>query len=217
MITLWGYFRSSAAYRLRIALNLKGIPYEQKSVHLAKGEHLAETFRALNPQALVPVAEITDATGLHLLIQSMAILEYLEEIYPSPALLPADPILRAKARAAADVVACDVHPLNNLRVLKYLRGPLALGEDAVNAWYRHWVVEGFNAIEALIEAKPDRAGFCFANAPSLADICLMPQIYNAHRFKVDLTPYPKIRAVEAGCGALKAFADAHPSAQPDAE
>jgi len=210
MLTLWGYYRSSAAYRLRIALNHKAIPYTQKYVHLAKGEQGADAFRSMNPQGLLPVLELEDGTRL---TQSMAILEYLDEVHPTPALLPADPVKRAKIRAVADIIACDIHPIDNLRVLKYLRGPLQQDDAAVNAWYVHWVKLGFDAIEELIEGK----GYCFGGAVSLADVCLLPQIYNAHRFKLSLQSYPKIRSVEETCGAATAFAEAHPSAQDDAE
>lgn len=210
MLTLWGYFRSSAAYRLRIAMNYKGIPYQQKYVHLAKGEQGAPEFMAVNPQGLLPVLELED--GQHL-TQSMAILEYLEEINPEPAILPKDAVARTKVRAVADIIACDIHPIDNLRVLKYLRGPLAQGDEAVNTWYRHWVKLGFDAIEDLIEG----GGYCFGGGVSLADICLLPQLYNAHRFKLSLDSYPKIKSVEDVCGSLKPFADAHPGVQQDAE
>ena len=210
MLTLWGYFRSSAAYRLRIAMNYKGIPYQQNYVHLAKGEQAAPEFIAVNPQGLLPVLELED--GQHL-TQSMAILEYIEETYSEPAILPVDAIARTKVRAVADIIACDIHPIDNLRVLKYLRGPLGQEDEAVNTWYRHWVKLGFDAIEELIDGK----GYCFGNQVSLADICLLPQLYNAHRFKLSLDSYPKIRSVEDVCGALKPFADAHPDVQKDAE
>lgn len=213
MVNLWGYWRSSAAYRVRIALNLKNIAYQDKFIHLAKGEQFQADFEKVNPQHLLPVLELEQSDGPHLLRQSMAILEYLEETRPEPPLLPADPLKRAEVRASANMVACDIHPLNNLRILKYLRAELGHDDDAVNTWYRHWVVLGFDALEALIED----GGYCHGGAPSLADVCLMPQIFNARRFNVDVTSYPKIAAVEKTCGALEAFAKAHPSNQPDAE
>ena len=213
MIKFWGYFRSTAAYRVRIGLNLKGLEHECDYVHLAKGEHFGDAFKALNPQQLVPVLEVDEGGTRHALIQSMAILEYLDETHPTPPFLPEGAVLRARVRGVADIVACDIHPVNNLRVLKYLRGPLGQDEAAVNAWIAHWIAAGFEAIEALIEGER----FCFGDQPTLADICLVPQIFNARRFEVDLTPYPKIRAVEERCGEMAAFADAHPAKQPDAE
>lgn len=213
MLKLWGYFRSTAAYRVRIGLNLKGLAHEREYVHLAKGEHLSGSFRALNPQQLIPVLQVEEAGQRHALIQSMAILEYLDETHPAPPFLPKGALARAQVRGVADIVACDIHPVNNLRVLKYLRRTLGQDEEAVNAWVRHWIAAGFDAVEALIEG----GGPCFGGQPTLADICLVPQIFNAHRFKLDLAPYPKIRAVEEHCAELAAFADAHPSKQPDAE
>ncbi len=210
MPTLWGYFRSSAAYRIRIALNLKGIDYQDRFVHLAKGEQASDEFTAVNPQMLVPVFETGDGDSL---IQSMAILEYLEETYPEPALLPGDAANRARIRAVADIIACDIHPVDNLRILKYLKGPLGQAQDDVNTWYVHWVKLGFDAIEPAIEG----GGFCFGEEATLADVCLIPQLFNAHRFNVPMDAYPKIRAVEAHCQNIAAFADAHPSRQADAE
>lgn len=213
MIKLWGYFRSTAAYRVRIGLNLKGLEHEHGYVHLGKGEHLSDTFRALNPQQLLPVLEVNEAGARHALIQSMAILEYLDETHPEPPFLPAGALARAQVRGLADIVACDVHPVNNLRVLKYLRGDLAQDEAAVNAWIAHWIAAGFEAIEALIPG----GDFCHGDHATLADICLVPQIFNARRFKVDLAPYPKICKVEAHCAGIAAFAEAQPAEQPDAE
>ena len=213
MIKLWGYFRSTAAYRVRIGLNLKGLKHERDYIHLAKGEHLGDAFKALNPQRLLPVLEVEEAGKRHALIQSMAILEYLDETHPAPPFLPEGALARAQARGAAHIVACDIHPVNNLRVLKYLRGTLGQDEAAVNAWIAHWIAAGFDAIEALIEGRR----FCFGDRPTLADICLVPQLFNARRFKVDLAPYPKICTVEESCAGLAAFADAHPAKQPDAE
>lgn len=210
---LHGYFRSSAAYRVRIALNLKGLPYEPVAVNLLKGEHRCEAYRQLNPAGLVPLLETDD--GLRL-TQSLAICEYLEERYPEPHLLPADAAGRARVRALAALVASEIHPLNNLRVLKYLTGSLGVDEEAKNAWYRHWVSEGFTALEAMLSERAGTGEFCHGNQPTLADVCLVPQIFNAERFQVDLTPYPTIRRIGAICNSLPAFARAHPAQQPDA-
>ncbi|WP_445376610.1 maleylacetoacetate isomerase [Niveispirillum fermenti] len=204
------YFRSSAAYRVRIALALKGIAWDAVPVHLLKdgGQQKAPAYRALNPIGLVP----TLVDGDTVIPQSLAILEYLEETHPTPALLPAGPVARARARAMALTVACDIHPLNNLRVLSYLRGPLDQGEEAVNAWIAHWIAEGFQALEQMAEG-PD---FCLGGAPGLADLCLVPQMFNARRFNIDLAPYPTLVAIDAHCQTLEAFQVAAPAQQPDA-
>lgn len=209
---LFDYFRSSAAYRVRIALNLKGLEAEQVSVHLVRGggEHKQAAYLVVNPQGLLPALETDDGT---VLAQSLAILEYLEEAYPDPPLLPSSAIARAQVRALCQMVACEIHPLNNLRTMQYLKNELGHDQETVNTWYAHWVRSGFQAIEQMIGSN----GYCFGGQVSLADTCLVPQIFNAHRFKVDLTPYPKVRKVEAVCGALDAFAKAHPAKQPDAE
>jgi len=209
---LYDYFRSSAAYRTRIALNLKGLAYEQVPVHLARdgGEHKRSEYRAINPQARVPALELDGGT---VLIQSPAILEYLEETHPEPALLPGDPARRAKIRAVAAIIGCDIHPLNNVSVLNYLRGPLGQPEDAVNAWYASWIAQGFEAIEALAEGGP----FILGDTPSMADVYLVPQIYNARRFKVPLDAYRAIRRADTAAAGLEAFANAAPDRQPDAE
>ena len=208
---LYTYWRSSAAYRVRIALNLKGLTAQHIPVHLARdgGEHTKGEYRAINPQGLVPALVTGDG---RLLTQSLAIIEYLEEIKPEPPLLPAGAIGRAKVRAMAQVIACEIHPLNNLRVLKYLKGPLSHDQDEVDSWYRHWVTTSFDALEAMIGSD----GFCHGGAVSLADVCLIPQIYNARRFNVDLTGCKNILKVEETCNALKAFGDARPENQPDA-
>jgi len=213
-VKLYGYFRSSAAYRVRIALNLKGLPYDAVPVHLARegGEQHRAEFRVLNPQGLVPVLE----DGGRVLTQSLAILEYLEESHPEPPLLPADAVGRARVRALALQVACEIHPLNNLRVLQYLKQELKLDDGARERWYRHWVAIGFAAFEASLAAG-GTGRFCHGDAPGLADACLIPQLFNARRFACDLTAYPRMLAIEAACAALPAFAAAHPARQPDAE
>lgn len=209
---LYSYFRSSAAYRARIALNLKDIAYETISVHLTKdgGHNLRPEFRAINPQMRVPVLV---TPGGDRLIQSLAIIEYLDETYPNPPLLPKDPIARAKVRALAELIACDIHPLNNVGPLRYLKNTLHQEQSAIDAWYHHWVMAGFEPLEALMEAGPYTCG----NEVTLADICLVPQVYNARRLKVPLDKFPKILAAEAACLALPAFDRARPENQPDAE
>jgi len=210
---LYTYFRSSAAYRVRIALNLKDIEAEQVPIHLTKdgGQQRMPTYLAKNPQALVPALELDDGT---VLTQSMAIIEYLDQMHPEPRLIPADPVMAAKVRAVALAIGCDTHPLNNLRVLNYLKGPFGRNQADVDAWYRHWVLEGgLQAVERLIPGAP----FCFGAAPTLADVMLIPQVANARRFDVPLDHLPKILAADAACAALDAFARAHPSRQPDAQ
>ena len=209
---LYSYFRSSAAYRVRIALNLKGIAYETVSVHLVKegGHNKRPEFRAINPQMRVPV--LVAPGGEHLL-QSLAIIEYLDETQPEPPLLPKDPIGRAKARALADLIACDIHPLNNTSPLRYLKHVMGQEQSAIDAWYHQWVIAGFEALEALIGPGPYACG----KAVTIADICLVPQVANARRLKVPLEKFPKIVAVDAACGALPAFDRARPENQPDTE
>lgn len=210
------YFRSSASYRVRIALHWKGLPYESVPVHLLRGggeQHLP-AFAALNPNALVPVYE--DGHGA-VLRQSLAIVEYLDEVHPRPALLPADALGRARVRALALDVACEIHPVNNLRVLSYLSGTLGQPEDAKLAWIRHWVQTGFDALEATLRDAPTRGHFCWGDTPTLADLCLVPQVFNARRFGVPVDErYPTIAAIDAACAALPAFQAAAPQAQPDA-
>lgn len=212
-IVLYSYFRSSASYRVRIALNLKKLAYEYRAVHLRRGEQAQPAFRAVNPQGLVPTMVVD---GL-VLTQSMAILDYVEERWPEPALLPADPPGRARVQALAHLVACDVHPLNNLRVLRYLEAELGLGQEARQAWIHRWLREGFDALEALLTPEAGTGRFCHGRAPTLADICLVPQVFNAERFGFDMAPYPRVRAIVAACRALPAFAAADPARQPDAE
>ena len=209
---LHDFWRSSAAYRLRIALAIKGLSPERRFVHLRKGEQRDPAYLALNPQGLVPMLTVGDRR----MTQSLAIIEYLDEKYPQPPLLPSGPEDRAWVRAIALSIACDIHPLNNTRVLAYLKDPLKLDQATSDAWYHHWVVEGFRALETQLQERA--AGrFCLGDTPTLADVCLVPQVANANRFKVDLAPYPRIRAIDAACHALPAFAAAHPARQPDAE
>lgn len=207
------YYRSSASYRVRIALNLKGLEARHVPVHLLKdgGEQFQPAFREVNPQALVPV--LTEP-GVRL-SQSLAILEYLEEKYPGVPLLPADAVERARVRQIALAIACDIHPINNLRVLKYLTGPLGLSEEAKAEWVRHWVALGFDAIEKELQGAGWRDGFCVGDTPTLADCCLIPQIFNATRFGVEMSKYPILAAIDEKCQALPAFQLAHPSVQPD--
>ncbi len=215
MLKLYTYFRSSAAYRVRIGLNLKGLQYEAIPVHLVRsgGEQLLEPYRKVNPAGLVPSLQ----DGSHTLTQSLAILEYLDEAYPATPLLPAAPLERARVRALAQTIACDIHPINNLRVLKYLKDELKIDEEAKTKWYRHWIELGLGALEQMLAQDPATGDFCHGNTPTIADCCLVPQIYNAQRFKIDMSPYPTVMAINDRCNALPAFAAAHPSQQPDAE
>jgi maleylpyruvate isomerase len=211
-VKLYGYFRSSAAYRVRIALNLKKLPYQQASVHLTRngGWQWSDEFRAVNPQKRVPALALS--TG-DVLLQSLAIIEYLDEVHPEPPLLPADAIDRAHVRAVSQIVACDIHPLNNLVALNYLKGKLGHDQAAADEWYRHWVLQGFEAIEALLKPGP----YAFGAQVTIADLCLVPQVFNASRFKVPVENFPKIAAVDAACLKLPAFDKARPENQPDAE
>jgi maleylacetoacetate isomerase len=212
-LTLHGYFRSSAAWRVRIALALKGIPHAQAFRHLRKGEQSAPDFVAMNPQGLVPALAVA---GEGVLTQSLAIVEWLDETRPGPKLLPADAWGRARVRALAQIVACDIHPIQNLRVLQYLKRELGQGQPAIDAWARHWIGLGLAAVEARL-TEPATGRFCHGDTPGLADLCLVPQLGNARRFASDLAPYPRVLAVEAACLALPAFRAAAPEAQPDAE
>lgn len=209
---LYGFFRSGTSHRLRIALNLKGLSYEQVSVSLAKNQHQQSDFKALNPQGLVPVLE----TEQGLLTQSPAIIEWLEEVYPDVALLPKDPFEKARVRALAAIVGCDIHPINNKRVLEYLRNNLAQDESQVLAWCGEWISKGFEALEALLQQDQTRQNFCYGNSATLADVYLIPQVYSAKRFKVDLTPYPTIVSIYEHCMQLDAFQKADPAQQADA-
>ncbi|HYW15404.1 MAG TPA: maleylacetoacetate isomerase [Allosphingosinicella sp.] len=201
---LFDYFRSSASYRVRIALNLKRIAYESVPVDLVEGGQKGAGYRALNPQGLVPALEIDG----HVLVQTLAIIDYLEATRPEPPLVPADPADAAHVRALALIVACDIHPLNNLRVLKYLSGPLGQPQEARDSWYRQWIGEGFAALEAMAGRRAGR--YLFGDSPTLADICLVPQMFNARRFEVPLDDYPTLVRVDAEANRLEAFAAAHP-------
>lgn len=209
---LYNFFRSGTSHRLRIVLNLKGLAYDYVAVDLRTEEHLGAAFRALNPQGLVPAL----VEGERVLIQSPAIIEWLEERYPTPALLPSDPDDRARVRALAAIIGCDIHPLNNRRILEYLRQVLGCDETAVQAWCANWIASGFTALETLLAADRRRGAFCFGEAPTLADAYLVPQVESARRFKIDLAPYPNIAAIDHACAELDAFRRAAPALQPDA-
>jgi maleylpyruvate isomerase len=215
MMRLYSFFRSSAAYRVRIALELKGLAYEIVPIHLLRegGEQLRPDYLARNPQGLVPALEVDG----RVLTQSLAIIEYLEETVPNPALLPDDPFARAKVRAIALAIACEIHPLNNLKVRTYLRDELKAPEPARTAWYRHWVETGLRAIETMVAGPGPAPRFCLGGAPTVADVCLVPQVANARRFGCDLSLCPTLVAIDAACRALPAFARAAPENQPDAE
>jgi len=212
-VKLYTYFRSSAAFRVRIALNLKGLAYEAVFVHLAKGEHRQPQYAAVNPQALLPTLELDDGTRL---TQSLAIIEWLEEKHPTPPLLPKEAMARARARSLAYLVACEIHPLNNLRVLQHLKRALGQSQEQIDNWYRHWIADGLAKLEAEL-ARPGTGRFCHGDAPTMADCCLVPQIFNAKRYHSDLAPYPTTMRVFENCMKLDAFDRAQPSQQPDAE
>ena len=212
---LYTFFRSSASYRVRIALNLKGLQYEQAPIHLRRGggEQLSAAYKAINPQALLPALE----DGGKILTQSLAIIEYLEERYPQPPLLPRDPADKALVRSMALIIACEVHPIQNLRVLQYVKREYNQSDEQVNRWAQHWINLGLAALEQMIVAQPRRGKFCCGGTPTLADICLVPQLGNARRYGCALSQYPAIMEIEKNCMALPAFTDAAPEKQPDAE
>lgn len=210
---LHGYYRSSASFRVRIALNLKGIAYEDAFHHLRKDEQRAPDYLKLHPQGFVPALE----DGDELLLQSMAIIEYLDETHPFPPLLPGHPGDRARVRAIAQMISCDIHPVDNLRILRYLRNELGQDEAAVQRWYNHWIAEGFKALEIFLGESEQTGRFCHGDEPTLADLCLVPQVVNSQNFKLDLDPYPTIRRIYAACLELAAFERAMPKNQADAE
>jgi maleylpyruvate isomerase len=216
---LYSYFRSSASYRVRIALNLKGLDVEQVGVHLVKdgGQQLQAAYREINADALVP-ALVDDALAgpNHALTQSLAIIEYLEEAYPQVPLLPKKPAERAYVRSLALSIACDIHPINNLRVLRYLTDTLEVDDEQKNAWIRHWVEQGLTALETTIDRSGTAGAFCFGDTPTIADCCLVPQLYNARRFKCDIARLPTLLRIDANCRDREAFHDAAPENQPDA-
>lgn len=213
-LTLYGYWRSSAAYRVRIALNLKGLDYHSRPLHLLRdgGEQHGADYRAINPQQLIPCL----IDGEQAITQSLAIIEYLDETRPEPPLLPADSRGRARVRELAMAVACDVHPLGNLRVLQYLQARFGADEAERAVWSRHWISTGFDALEAMLAGHPETGRFCHGDTPTMADACLVPQFYNALRWKLPLEPYPTLRRIHEACSALEAFQRAAPEAQPDA-
>jgi maleylacetoacetate isomerase len=215
MLKLYGYWRSSAAYRVRIALGLKGLTWESVPVHLVRdgGEQRKPSYRHINPQGRVPALEHDG----RVLTQSLAIIEYLDETWPAPALLPSTAAARARVRALAQLIACDIHPLNNLRVLQYVGKEFGQSEDARNDWYRHWIADGFDALEALLAASPETGRYCHGDAPGLADALLVPQVYNARRYQCDLAAYPTITRIDQACSELPAFERARPERQLDAE
>ena len=209
---LYGFSRSSAAFRVRIALNLKGIAWEHVNISLPDGDQFDDGYRKLNPQGRVP----TLIDGDQILYQSMAILEYLEETQPKPAFLPSDPHGRARVRGLADIIACDIHPLNNLAILKFLGGEMGVDKDAVDVtWYQHWIYEGFNALEAHLANDSDTGTFAHGETPGLVDICIVPQVFNAERYECDLSDYPRLISIFAECMKLDAFDSAQPSKQPN--
>ncbi|WP_151703666.1 maleylacetoacetate isomerase [Nitrincola alkalilacustris] len=213
MMKLYDYCRSSAAYRVRIALNMKGLEYEQIPVSLLEAEHRSAEHLSRNPQGLVPSLEDKGA----IINQSLAIVEYLEERYPDTfRLLPAEPLARARVRSLSQLIACDIHPVNNLRILKYLVSEFGITEEQKTAWYQHWIHAGFQALEQHLTSSDETGVYCQGDSPTLADICLVPQVFNANRFKCDLSDFPTIRRIHAACEELEAFSKAHPDLQPGA-
>jgi maleylacetoacetate isomerase len=210
---LYSYFRSSAAFRVRIALNLKNLDFETAAIHLRRNDQSKSDYRGINPQGLVPALE----DGGQTLIQSLAIIAYLDEVHPEPPLLPRDPADRARVRALADIVACDIHPINNLRVLRYLTRELGHDEASIAKWYNHWIAAGFEAMEPLLAKDPRTGSFCHGDSPGLADITLVPQVVNAERYQLDLALYPTLKRIYENCMRLEPFVAAHPVNQPDHE
>jgi maleylacetoacetate isomerase len=213
-VKLYTFFRGSSPFRVRIALNLKGLAYDSASVHLAKGEQRKPPYSAINPQSLVPALVLDDG---QVLTQSLSIIEYLDETHPQPPLLPKDALGRARVRMLALIVACEIHPLNNARTLAHLRKVMSQTEDQVNAWYRHWVADGLAKVEASLNHFPGTGRFCHGDSPTLADCCLVPQVFNAKRFECDTKPYPTVMRIFDECMKLEAFDRAQPAKQPDAE
>jgi maleylacetoacetate isomerase len=209
---LYTFFRSSASFRVRIALNSKGLRYEPALVSLPKGEHLEAKYKSVNPQGLVPALE----DGGRILTQSLAIIEYLDETHPGPKLLPPDPIDRHYVRAFSQIVACEIHPLNNMRALKHIRKSYKLDDAGVNAWYRHWIADGFGMMESFLVREGKCGKFCFRDQVTMADCCLVPQVFNAQRYDCDLTPYPTVMRIHEACMKLEPFIQAQPSRQPEA-
>jgi maleylacetoacetate isomerase len=209
---LYTFFRSSASFRVRIALNSKGLRYEPALVSLPKGEHLEAKYKSVNPQGLVPALE----DGGRILTQSLAIIEYLDETHPGPKLLPPDPIDRHYVRAFSQIVACEIHPLNNMRALKHIRKSDTLDDAGVNAWYRHWIADGFGMMESFLVREGKCGKFCFRDQVTMADCCLVPQVFNAQRYDCDLTPYPTVMRIHEACMKLEPFIQAQPSRQPEA-
>lgn len=210
---LHNYFRSSTSVRVRVALNLKGLDYEYKAYALLPNEHKSKDYLAQNPQGLVPALEIGTPPALS---QSIAIMEYLDEVHPVPPLLPGDFLGRARARALSQIIGCDIHPINNLRILRYIRSAFGADDDAVRDWFQHWVADGFVPLEQRLADEPETGEFCHGDTPGLADICLFAQVLNNGRFGVDMTPYPTINRIHENCLEVQAFKDAMPANQPDA-
>ena len=209
---LYTFFRSSASFRVRIALNHKGLTYEHAGVSLPKGEHLEAGYKSLNPQGLVPALE----DGGRLVTQSLAIIEYLDEVHPGPKLLPVAPLDRAYVRAFAQIITCEIHPLNNLRTRKYIAKTYKQDEEGVNVWYRHWIAEGFQMMEAFLAQEKKNGKYCYRDQVTMADCCLVPQVFNAILYKCELKPYPTVMRIHEACMKLDAFVLAQPSKQPDA-
>lgn len=210
-VSLYSYFRSSAAYRVRIAMNLKGVDYQQRPINLLQNEQQSDTYKTTNPQGLVPALE----TEQGILTQSLAILEWLEETCPEPSIMPGNSWQKARLRSLAFQICCDIHPINNLRVLKYLETESTMDKESRNNWYRHWIQLGFSALEQQLDEPLDEQRFCYSGQPSIADICLVPQVFNALRFEVEMTAYPRIWAIYQHCNSLQSFIDAAPENQPD--